>query len=259
MCLSSTPSCHHTHFHCDLLISHSVSHSACGCPDAWLTWFNLFNITGPGQQWKNSGHTPNPAWHISHQIWVLAASIVFNWSVGWLISKPAVNPWPPKQGDAAFFLLCQCLLYCCCWPSPYYLSFFLSVFLSLLLSAMQGTKSPDPNSHFTNNKLCFWLSAVHLPRTVGGQDVPLKVCFLCPPALMMQSRTQNLAGYWLVQSCPNHRRAALTSCAKLWPNCAYSRLGSVLYTWMFSPQGVVKGSLHLAREWMDIGVQPKPN
>lgn len=26
-----------------------------------------------------------------------------------------------------------------------------------------------------------------------------------------------------------------------------------------SPQGVVKGSLHLAGEWMDFGVQPKPN
>lgn len=142
-------------------------------------------------------------------------------------------------------------------PITVCLSFFLYFFLCSSLQCRA------PNHHIqivplqTTNS--FWLSAVHLPRTVGGQDVPLKVCFLCPPALMMQSRTQNLAGYWLVQSCPNHRRAALTSCAKLWPNCAYSRLGSVLHTWMSLPQGVVKGSLHLAREWMDIGVQPKPN
>ncbi len=101
MCLYPLPSCHHAQFHCDLLISPFASHSACVgtlMPDwpeftSWISW---------AQGGRNLGHIPNSAWHISHHILVLAASIVFNWSVGWLMSKPAVNLWPPHQGDSAF-------------------------------------------------------------------------------------------------------------------------------------------------------------
>lgn len=143
MCVSPTPSCHHAHFHCDLLISHSVSHSACGYPDACLTWFYLFNITGPGQQWKNSGHTPNPAWHISHQIWVLVASIVFNWSVGWLENKPAVNLWPPKWRRCLFpSLSVSSVLLLLTIPLLFvFLSFCISFFAPLCNAGHQITTS----------------------------------------------------------------------------------------------------------------------
>lgn len=145
------PSCHPAHFHCDLLISCSASHSACvgastpGWPD-----FTSWNIADPGQQWTNIGCTPNPAWHISHQIWVVAASFVFNWSVWGLMSIPAVNLWPLQQADSAFPSLSVSLALL---VLPRRL---LCVFLSLLLSAMQGTTSPLPISCFPNSKLSFW-------------------------------------------------------------------------------------------------------
>lgn len=83
--------------------SFCVTLSMWGCPDAWLTWFYLLNITDPGRQWKkNIGPEPNPAWHISHQIWAWAESIVWTRSLCWLMSKPAVKLWPPRQGDSAF-------------------------------------------------------------------------------------------------------------------------------------------------------------
>lgn len=85
------------------------------------------------------------------------------------------------------------------------------------------------------------------------------VVFFVDSCLNDAIQGSNLAEDWLVQSCPGLRIVALTACAKLWPDCAYSWLVFVLHTWMSSPQGVVLGSLLLAWDWMDIGEQPKPN
>lgn len=131
------PSC--THY--DLLIRYPVLHSGCGCPKAWVTWLYLFNITDLGQQWKNSVCAPNPSWHISHQIWVLAAPIVFNCSVGWLISKPAMSLWLQQQRNSAFFLFFHFLWHWCCWPYPFSLAFRLSSFAPLCQAGHQITTS----------------------------------------------------------------------------------------------------------------------
>lgn len=146
MCLYSTPSCHRAQSHCDISISHScVTLGVCGCPDASLTWFYLFKHHTLRAA---VGHTPNPAWHASHQIWVLAASFVFNWSLGWLMSKPTVNLWPPQQGDSTIPSLSLSLatpVLTKSWfiwlfiyfnnPPPHCLPSFLSLFISFLFSA----------------------------------------------------------------------------------------------------------------------------
>lgn len=275
MCLYSTPSCHRAQFHCDISISHScVTLGVCGCPDASLTWFYLFKHHTLRAA---VGHTPNPAWHASHQIWVLAASFVFNWSLGWLMSKPTVNLWPPQQGDSTIPSLSLSLatpvltkswfiwlfIYFNNPPTSLFAFFSFSLYFFLVFCSSLPCRAPHHHiqsvAFQTANSLFGKLLCV-CQALWGGQDVPLMVCwFLWTLALMMPSRAQNLAGERLVQSCPGLRIAALTTCAKLWPNCVYSWLGFVLHTWMSSPQGVVMGSLLLAWDWMDIGAQPKPN
>lgn len=63
------------------------------------------------------------------------------WSLSWLMSKPAMNLWPPQHGDSAV-LKCSpsvcpsllCLWHYCCSPNPHFACLFFLSFISCFLS-----------------------------------------------------------------------------------------------------------------------------